>query len=284
MMFCRPIRSVEWRSVGSPLLGTFPRVDHVMIDLCEESIFEDRFVSTTLEAAKWPVVKGATVDDMGLNEPSGPYALRLNGHPSGGDSVESRGIDLSSYSDAPQLTYYYQRKGGGEAPDSGDDLILEYYNGSAWVELQRHAGSGPDMTTFNQVSLRLPRAALHAGFKLRIRSIGTASATQAFDDWFVDEVRIAPAPARYSAVGTWTVTTQWGTSAPGTVHFTFNVNGTCALEGIPLGTWSQDLNSITWTLPGVVSATYTGTITSHTTMSGTMTNSLGRSGVWAAVR
>jgi len=151
--------------------------------------FEDTFASKTLDAAKWTKVMGATVDNVGIAEPSGPYSLRLNGDPWSGDSVESTMIDLSACTRAI-LTYSYQRTGGGESPDETEDLIVEYHDGSNWVEVDRQPGSGPDMTVFTTRAIMLPPRALHAAFRLRIRSIGTADRTYLYDDWFVDDVKM----------------------------------------------------------------------------------------------
>jgi len=152
-------------------------------------LFQDTFPSTTIDAGKWTGGSGANVDDVAMNEPSAPYSLRLNGHPSGGDSVESRVIDLSSCS-AAVLTYYYQETGGGESPDESEDLIVEYHDGTNWVELDRQPGSGTDMTVFVKRTVTLPASALHAALRLRIRSIGTAHPANVYDDWFVDDVKI----------------------------------------------------------------------------------------------
>ncbi|MBN2593459.1 MAG: S8 family serine peptidase [Sedimentisphaerales bacterium] len=152
-------------------------------------IFEDNFETGTIDTAKWPLVNHATVDSVGISEPSGYYSLRLNGHQSGGDSVVSRAIDLSSYSHVT-LTYWYQQSGDGESPDDGDDLVIEYDSGSGWVELERQFGSGPDMATFVKRSIDLPAESLHTGFRLRIRSIDSADLTEVYDDWFVDDVEL----------------------------------------------------------------------------------------------
>ena len=163
-------------------------------------IFEDTFPSATIDTGNWTLVNGATVDGAGMEEPSAPCSLRLNGYPHGGDSVESVTLDLSSCSRA-MLTYHYQRTGGGESPDADDDLIVEYSNGSTWVELSREPGRGPDMTVFVKRTLVLPAEALHADFRFRIRSVGTADASQAYDDWFVDDVKIkAETPAAPAAI------------------------------------------------------------------------------------
>jgi len=154
----------------------------------EPVIFEDSFPSTTIDPQKWPVVYDATIDDVGTNEPSPEYSLRLNGHPLGADLIESRVIDLSSYSGV-SLTYYYQRTGlNGNSPEAGEDLIIDYNDGSNWVELDRQLGKGPDMTEYNERTIPLPAAALHSEFKLRLqKSMGSVGP---YDDWFVDDIRI----------------------------------------------------------------------------------------------
>lgn len=164
---------------------------NALVWVARQAHFEDVFPSTTIDTTKWSVVNGATVDDVGIREPSGPYSLRLNSHPSGGDSVESRAIDLSGCSSAT-LTYSYERTGDGFAPEEGDDLIIEYEAGWIWLELDRRLGSGPDMTKYEQVIINLPRSALHAGFRFRIRTTGTADPVYIFDDWFVDDVKVEP--------------------------------------------------------------------------------------------
>jgi subtilisin family serine protease len=153
-----------------------------------EQIFSDNFPSTTLDSSKWiSTISAPTIDDVGIGEPSPPYSLRLNGNPGGGDAVESRILDLSIYSSV-QLKYWYEQTGGGDDPDlSGEDLIVEYWNGSTWVELERQLGAGPDMTSYVQSVISLPTAALHVGFRVRFRSVGTAGP---YDDWFVDDIEL----------------------------------------------------------------------------------------------
>ena len=150
--------------------------------------FEDTFPSTTID--KW-INDGATVDDIGINNPSAPYSLRLNGDPSGGDSVMSSAINLSGCLGAT-FTYSYERTAygysGGESPDEGEDLIIEYNAGSGWVELDRQPGDGPDMASFEQVSILLPPEALSNACLFRIRR--AAGDVGPFDDWFVDDVKI----------------------------------------------------------------------------------------------
>jgi len=163
--------------------------DYFSIDEVSRILFEDTFPSLKIDPAKWIVISGVKVDNMGIDEPSPDYSLRLNGHPSGGDLIESAVIDLSIYEGAT-LTYYYQRTGSGNSPEQGEDLIIEYYDGYSWVELDRLAGDGPDMNNYEQVTIGLPNEALHAGFSFRFRNKGTLHISQRYDDWFVDDVKI----------------------------------------------------------------------------------------------
>ncbi|HCO96438.1 MAG TPA: hypothetical protein DIU00_21275 [Phycisphaerales bacterium] len=163
--------------------------DYFSIDEVSQILFEDTFPSLKIEPKKWMLVSSVKVDDMGINEPSPEYSLRLNGHPSGGDLIESIVMDLSSYADAT-LTYYYQRTGSGNSPEQGEDLTIEYFDGDSWVELDRQPGDGPDMDYYEMVIIPLPPEALHEGFSFRISNKGSLHASQRYDDWFVDDIKI----------------------------------------------------------------------------------------------
>jgi subtilisin-like proprotein convertase family protein len=154
--------------------------------------FEDTFSATKIDEWNWIDVDGATVDSVGMNSPSGPYSLRLNGNPSGGDSITSRAINLSGCLNAI-LIYSYERTAlgysGGESPDKGEDLIFECRPaGSDWIVVDRQPGDGPDMTSFQQVSVLLPPEALRRNCYFRIRR--AAGTVGPYDDWFVDNVKI----------------------------------------------------------------------------------------------
>jgi hypothetical protein len=154
-------------------------------------LFFDTFPWTTIDSDKWAFISSATIDDVGLAEPTEPYALRLDGHPDGGDTVESIPIDLSATT-AARLIYSWERTGGAESPDAGDDLFVECADATGtWITLAHHLGSGPDMTTFTQAVLDLPPGACHSGFVLRFRNVGSPGVVGGpFDNWFVDDVFI----------------------------------------------------------------------------------------------
>lgn len=151
--------------------------------------FSDDFPNLTFDNTKW-VSTTATIDTLGTAEPSAPNSARFNGDPDGSDEIVSKVFNMSAES-AVKLTYWYEQKGGGESPDAGDDLIVEYLNSSAaWVEIDRQLGSGPDQTTYTKRELLLPAGAYHAAFQFRIRNTATSGA---FDDWFVDDVSLSTA-------------------------------------------------------------------------------------------
>ncbi len=175
--------------------------------------FVDTFPTTTFDPQKWKLVETATIDTVGIAEPSEPNSARFNGDPDGSDQIQTHLINLSGES-AVRLTYSYEQTGGGEAADTGDDLFVEYLDsGGNWQLLQTHLGSGPDMTTYSQVSMLLPAPALHANFKLRFRNTATAGA---FDDWFVDDISltVANAPTASNVAGSVAVNTVLDVALP----------------------------------------------------------------------
>jgi hypothetical protein len=197
------------RSTGDPVTDaktnppiSIPRINiaHAIDHLIEANdkthvIFEETFATERLDPSTWIQVEGATVDDAGLDESSALYSLRLNGQPSGQDSIITRTIDLSSFAHAT-LSYWYQRTGGGNSPEANDDLVLAYNVGFGWRALSEHAGSGPDMNHFEKVDVELPIEALSPAFRLRISNTGLASPSRPYDDWFIDDIRIRAQPQR----------------------------------------------------------------------------------------
>ncbi len=153
--------------------------------------FED-FPSATLDSLKWCVNRGpATVSTNGSNPPSPPYSLNLNGSLSGGDEIQSCDINLSKESNIV-LSYFYQRTGKGNSPESGEDLFVEYLNSTGtWDKLRQYPGDGIDMTQFIQDVIPLPSNAYHENFRIRFRNIATIGD---YDDWFIDDIFIGIGP------------------------------------------------------------------------------------------
>jgi len=159
-------------SAGSP--GGFP--------------WYEPFPDDTLSTIRWVENIGATVSLDGLNPPTTPYSLNLDG---GNDTVITQLIDLSGHSGAI-LAYYLQSGGGGETPDAGDYLNVDYRNEyGEWLTLNSHPGIGIAQSTFENITLALPADAMHGSFQLRFHTLGSCVDC---DDWFIDDIRVDFAP------------------------------------------------------------------------------------------
>lgn len=179
--------------------------------------FMDDFPATLIDSAKWTLIQGATVDSVGINEPSGNLSLRINGS----DAISTNSIDLSDGPTDPgtyQLTYWWQRTGGGNSPEAGENLLIEYLNDqNQWTVLATHLGDGPDNDPFQLVTVNIPTAGRHPFFRLRIR--GT-SPNVGSDDFFIDDIGIiglAP-PEDNDFCGGTPVTVTEGTHAINTIY------------------------------------------------------------------
>ncbi|MCH8153401.1 MAG: hypothetical protein IH830_13635 [Planctomycetes bacterium] len=163
-------------------LGIGPGVD--------PSVFAqvDDFESQTIDPTRYQYVQGATISDLGLNEPSGANALRLNGNWGGGDEVRSVPIDLAGLPfSSVTLHYSVQRTGGGDSPELGDDLLIEYFNNvGQWIVLRTIVGWDKDQTQFTAFDDILPTNGLHEQFRFRFRRLQGDIAE--VDDYFVDDV------------------------------------------------------------------------------------------------
>jgi hypothetical protein len=145
--------------------------------------FSDTFNSGSINDSRWTGVQGAVLSTDGLNEPSGSTSLNISGQA----QIRSAIMDLSA-APAATLTYAWQRTGGGNSTETGEDLVVEYNTAATtWATLATHTGAGADMTTFTTNTIELPAGALHSEFRLRLRSLaGTPDA----DDWFIDDVEV----------------------------------------------------------------------------------------------
>jgi len=147
--------------------------------------FLDEFPSITIDGVNWVGIDGAQSNTRGINEPSAPNSLNLDGKADGGDSALTTFMDLSGMSGL-ELHYFYQHSGQGDPPEVGDDLVIEYSNiNGFWVELDRQLGGGPAMQAYENVVVTLPSGAYHNDFRLRFRALSSENGQ---DDWFVDNI------------------------------------------------------------------------------------------------
>jgi len=151
--------------------------------------WQEDFPTVSLDMSKWMLNIGVAVASNAYNTPSGVYSILLDG---GCDTLVSQLIDLSGQ-DVALLTYYYERTGPGDSPETDEDLVFEYLNSSGeWIEASRQLGSGEDMTGFEYCEVVLSGNALHENFQLRIHSYGN---TAGDDYWYVDDISIDYAPS-----------------------------------------------------------------------------------------
>ena len=98
------------------------------------------------------------ISGSGLAEPSPPYSLEMYFTKYGiyPGSIASIDLDLSSASEAT-LSYQYQLQlSRGLTPGPTDDLIVDYWDSTNWIELERQLASGVDMTNYVESSIGLP--------------------------------------------------------------------------------------------------------------------------------
>ncbi|MGA9116950.1 MAG: S8 family serine peptidase [Bacteroidota bacterium] len=161
----------------------------------ELPFFDDFPSAGAPNTAVWRTLN-ASVDAQGVNPPSPPYALNLDGTPSAnGDSVETLPLDLSGLQGAGvALSFFRQPRGAGENPELADSLIVEMRNSlGSWVQVRRWPGLNTadpvPPFAFDAVGLDGvdPRGGtfFYNGFRFRFRSRSTAGA---YDDWYVDDV------------------------------------------------------------------------------------------------
>lgn len=224
-----------------------PMTDGVMLGEADVSVFKDPFPSQTINSTNWPHSTGPpTVDDIGSHEPSEPYSLRMNGHSSGSDMLDSKGLDLSMFSNGT-LVFHWQSGGGANAPDPGEWLKLEFLDSSSsWQEIFFKDGDGTNMVDFVKEEIDLPPEAFHPDLQLRFVN----NAFSAGDDWFVDDIEIRCRNYRYGSLVSVPILYDDG---PGrrtgwsTVSFVGSGNMSVAVQSFENGIWD-------WTgLEGILS-------------------------------
>ncbi len=155
--------------------------------------FADNFDAAVPDINDWSWNQGCTISSLGIGEPSGDSALRLNGNWGGGDEIRSRVIDLSAFASGQvTINYHVQRTGAADSPEGGDDLLIEYFSDNGtWVVLRTVTGAGPDQVSFVEFNDVVPDDGLHTAFRLRFHRLQDTIGD--VDDFFVDDVSISTA-------------------------------------------------------------------------------------------
>lgn len=147
------------------------------------------FVNRTFGRA--PISLGVATFD-GLSKTGAPYdTVSINFNASQRcDSLTSRIINLNFPSDSVYLSFFYQAKGFGEAPETGDSLLLQFRSPTIpWTTVWKKEGyspSNPD-TSFNLVMIKIDSSGyLVNGFQFRFLNLGTRMGN--VDHWNLDYI------------------------------------------------------------------------------------------------
>jgi hypothetical protein len=145
--------------------------------------------------ARAPFSIGVATFD-GLNKFGYPYNPNATVNSSGGaDTMTSRIIDLSFLNAGDTslfLSFFYQTRGWGDAPETSDSLIVEIFkNGdTTWNRLWGKAGFNPGVndSTWKFVLLNIPSNSgyFNNNFQFRFRNRATLSGS--LDHWHIDYV------------------------------------------------------------------------------------------------
>ncbi|MFG0241846.1 MAG: zinc-dependent metalloprotease family protein [Phycisphaerales bacterium JB054] len=143
--------------------------------------FLEQWDSTTIDTFVWTDNSGGEVNTGADNEPSDPYSLNLDS----ADSITTGDIDLSGLNQPTYVSFYAQHKG----VEQGETLVVEYLDIlQQWTELAVLTSDGNDQTDFTFVNAEVGLFGWWEGFRLRFRTTGSDGT----DDWYVDDIAIAP--------------------------------------------------------------------------------------------
>lgn len=138
-----------------------------------------------------PISRGVATFDA-LNEHGLPYETQNKGLLRYADSLTSKPIDLSSYTEADSLyfSFFYQPQGNGFDPQTQDSLMLYFRRAntsSPWMRVWRAAGT--TLQPFTQVMVPITDAGFfNADFQFRF--VNKASINTTDDNWNVDYIRL----------------------------------------------------------------------------------------------
>ncbi|MFQ5582841.1 MAG: sialidase family protein, partial [Calditrichia bacterium] len=145
-------------------------------------------------AAYWLNTNGE-VTNQAINPPTPDYVLTLDGNPVGGDEVILLPVDLSSSAGQGMIfSYHYQPQGSGNAPETGDSLLVDFLNDQGvWKLVRSYPGTGVVPFVNEIISIDAEDAGpgatfFHPGFQIRFRNYGTSSSSSHFDLWLIDDV------------------------------------------------------------------------------------------------
>jgi hypothetical protein len=154
-------------------------------------IWADAFVYHNFTSAYNPVSLGVATFD-GLDQTGYPYIIGST-VTNYADVLTSKPIDLGSNSpsDSIYLSFLFQAKGLGDAPEAGDSLILEFYakDLNQWNHIWSTSAASVPTTDWDFVHVPIKNALyLKKGFQFRIRNYGALSGN--LDLFHIDYVNL----------------------------------------------------------------------------------------------
>lgn len=175
----------------------------------DPTIWTDNDVFVNSHFARNMITVGVATFD-GLDQEGNPYNNSSPTVQGGCDTLTSKFIRLLTrpqsqgggqftLADSLTLSFYYQKKGWGDAPDSPDSLVVDFFNGTAWSRqwFTKGAISNGQDTSFTRVQIRITNSAfLVDGFRFRFRTYG--SRTGSLDHWHLDYVKFFKAFNQFS--------------------------------------------------------------------------------------
>lgn len=152
------------------------------------AIWLDNFAYRNYHYGDHPPTLGVVTFD-GFDANGYPYDFSLPTNFGIGDFLTSKPINLSTFSaaDSIYLSFFYQPKGIGEAPDNGDSLVLQFYNPSTVFWENAWAVPGSALQPFKQVMIPITQAQyFDNAFQFRFKNYGIISGS--IDHWNIDYV------------------------------------------------------------------------------------------------
>ena len=150
--------------------------------------FSDEFNVAVIDTAKWIYNFGGAVITNGVNEPSEPRSLNLDGAGNIYQKDEIRTNFINAIGEQGSILSYWTEHRGVE---SGETLVVEYWAlNKTWKNLNTIVSNGTDQNNYVFHSHDLPADAYHSQFRVRFRTTVNSSS----DDWYVDDVFIGMPP------------------------------------------------------------------------------------------
>jgi hypothetical protein len=154
--------------------------------------------------ASW-LNKGADVSDKGVNPPSPPNVLTLDGYPSGTDTLTLLPTDLGVLKDSNYVfSYWYQPQGIGDSPEASDSLLIEFKDSTgSWIPISSHSGTTifpfkREIFYLDSIDSSIANGIFYRNFQLRFRTVGSGRTNSHLDLWHLDDIYLGKSEANPS--------------------------------------------------------------------------------------